>query len=122
MYKTFWNQSVHENLDRKAGLELLKWVRDGIIETNILKNEQQKHLDIIDTIIKLQHGNSYGVVENRGDSYFSVNIDGIIKPIKVYPAMCAVSSIKNDDNAILVPDRLFKVAILNAWKIVREAF
>ena len=35
--------------------------------------------------------------------------------------MCAVSSIKKDDNTILVPDRLFKVAISNAWKIVREA-
>lgn len=51
-----------------------------------------------------------------------MNIEGTIKPIKVYPAMCAISSIKNNDDAILVPDRLFKVAIPNAWKIIREAF
>ena len=118
----FWNQSVHENLDRKAGLQLLKWVRDGVIETSIPKNEQQKHLEIIDTVIKLQYGDDYGIIEGSGDSYFSTNIDGVIKPIKVYPAMCAISSIKNNDNAILVPDRLFKVATSNAWKIVREAF
>ena len=117
----FWNQSVHENLDRKAGLQLLKWVRNGEIQTDLSKDEQQKYLAIIDTIIKLQYDNRFGITENEGDSYFSVNIDGNVRPIKVYPAMCAVSSIKNDDNAILVPDRLFKVAISNAWKIVREA-
>lgn len=117
----FWNQSVHENLDRKAGLQLLKWVRNGEINTNLSKNEQKEHLTILDTIIKLQYGNHCGIIENDGDPYFSVDISGNIKPIKVYPAMCAVSSIKKDDNTILVPDRLFKVAISNAWKIVREA-
>lgn len=116
----FWNQSVHENLDRKAALQLLKWVRNGECQTELSKDEQQKLLLIIDTIIKLQHNSNCGIVEIEGDSYFGVNIAGKIKPIKVYPAMCATSSIKNEDNAILVPDRLFKVAISNAWKIVRE--
>lgn len=118
----FWNQSVHENLDRKAGLELLKWVRDGVIQTNIPKNEQQKHLEIIDTVIKLRYGDNYGIIEGNEGSYLNINIEGEVKPIKVYPAMCAISSIKNNDNAILIPDRLLKVATSNAWKIVREAF
>lgn len=118
----FWNQSIHKNLDRKAGLQLLKWVRNGEMQTELSKEEQRQHLNIIDKIIKLQYGDSCGIVENKGDSYFSININGNIKPIKVYPAMCAVSSIKNNDNAILVPDRLFEVAISNAWKIIRDAF
>ncbi|WP_352404957.1 DEAD/DEAH box helicase [Sporanaerobacter acetigenes] len=118
--RNFWNQLIHENLDRKAGLQLLRWVRYGEIHTELSKDEQQKHLSIIDTIVKLQYGNKCGIVENQGDAYFSVNINDNIRPIKVYPAMCAVSSIKNKDDAILVPDRLFKVAISNAWKIVRE--
>nr|WP_290441080.1 DEAD/DEAH box helicase [Clostridium algidicarnis] len=118
----FWNQPVHEMLDRKAGLQLLELVRDGVIVTELSKSDQKVKLDIIDTIIKLHDGNECGVVENHRDSDFSVNINGIIKPIKIYPAMCAVSSIKNKDSAILVPDRLFKVAIPNAWKIIREAF
>lgn len=118
----FWNQSVHENLDRKAGLQLLKWVRDGEIATELSEMEQKKYLDKIDTIVKLQYGDDYGIIKGDGDSYFCVNIKGNIKPIKVYPAMCATSSIKNNDNAILIPDRLFGVAISNAWKIVRKAF
>lgn len=91
------------------------------METELSKDEQKKYLDIIDTIIKLQYGKNHGIIENEGNSYFCVNICGKIKPIKVYPAMCAISSIKNYDNAILVPDRLFKVAVSNAWKIVRKA-
>ena len=119
----FWNQSIHKSLDRQAGLQLLKWVRNGEMQTALSKQEQEKHLNIIDKIIKLQYGDSYGIVENkgRGDSYFNVNLVENIKPIKVYPAMCAVKSIRNNDNAILVPDRLFKVALSNAWKIIREA-
>ncbi len=116
----FWNQSQHKNLDRKAGLQLLKWVRYGEIETKLTRKEQKEYLATIDTIVKLQHGNGYGLIEDYNGSDFCINIDGNIRPIKIIPAMCAVSSIRNDENAILVPDRLFKVAISNVWKIVRE--
>gem|GEM_PF-737543 len=116
----FWNQSVRESLDRKAGLQLLRWVRNGILDNKLSKSEQREYLSILDAIVKLQYGDKCGIVEQKGDSHFQININGKIKPITVYPAMCAVSSMYDIDGAILVPDRLFKVALSNAWKIVRE--
>lgn len=116
----FWNQTLHKNLDRKAALELLRWVRYGEIKQELPREIQKKKLDKIDTIINLYYGDGNGIVEWKGDSYYGVKINGNVRPIKVYPAMCAVSSIKNPDNAILVPDRLFDVALSKAWNMIRE--
>ena len=70
-------------------------------------------------IIKLQCDKQSGIEEN--ETVFKININGIKREILVYPSMCAIKSILNINNAILIPDRLFKVAISNVWKIVRES-
>lgn len=117
----FWNQSVHENLDRKAGLQLLNYIRNGKLETVLTKDEQEDNLKIIDTIVKLQNGDDCGINVNELGSYFSISIHDKVRRIKVYPAMCSVISIKNEENAILLPDRLCKVAVSNAWEIIRNS-
>ncbi|MFT5872267.1 MAG: ATP-dependent helicase YprA (DUF1998 family) [Clostridium sp.] len=115
----FWNQRVHENLDRKAGLQLLKWVRDGIIETILPSSIQRTYLCTLQDIIRLQCDKQSGIEEN--ETIFEINFNGIKRNILVYPSMCAIKSILNINNAILIPDRLFKVAISNVWKIVRKS-
>ncbi|MBU3191746.1 DEAD/DEAH box helicase [Clostridium bowmanii] len=114
----FWNQRVHENLDRKAGLQLLKLVRDGILEIVLPISTQRTYLVSLQDIIRLQCDKQSGIEEN--ETMFSININSIKRSILVYPSMCAIQSILNINNAILIPDRLFKVAISNVWKLVRE--
>lgn len=114
----FWNQTVHENLDRSTGLQLLKWVRHGVLETAIPVATQRNYLDTLLNIIKLQCDGQSGIEEEN--KIFTININGRKRHINVYPSMCAIQSISNDKNAILIPDRLFKVAISNVWKEVKE--
>jgi len=115
----FWNQHIHKNLDRRTGLQLLRWVMYGILEAELSITEQKQKLDIIDKIIKLQSGNDDGVIEENGQLF--VKIESNCMPVKVYSSMCAPSSIKNDKGAILLPDRLLGVAVPIAWRIIKEA-
>ncbi|MDQ2085216.1 DUF1998 domain-containing protein [Herbivorax sp. ANBcel31] len=118
----FWNQSIKGSLDRKSGLELLQWLRYGEIDKQLSVSQQKEYLTLLDTIIKLQYGNECGIIETPKEDGFEIKINEKVKPIVIYPAMCAVNSIDNYKKAILVPDRLFRVAISNAWKIVRDNF
>ncbi|WP_032122163.1 hypothetical protein [Clostridium amazonitimonense] len=43
---------------------------------------------------------------------------GAEKKIKICPAMCSLNQIHKDKERILIPDRLFKVAIADVWNIV----
>ena len=47
----FWNQSIKDKLDRKAALQLLKWVRNGKLETSITKEDKEKYIDILKEIV-----------------------------------------------------------------------
>lgn len=120
----FWNQNLHSSLDRKAGLQLLKWVRNGEIEGNLPKSRQKDFLSGISTVIKLNYGDGSGIIESKENPHLMVSINGKIKPITVYPAINALQNTKhkNPDNTILIPDRLLEVAISNAWKIIQDNF
>lgn len=118
----FWNQKLQQSLDRKAGLQLLQWVRSGKIERTLIRSVQSDHLKIIDTIIKLKYGSGSGIIEKNGHSNFVVSINGKAHPIQVYPAICSRQNITNSDDAILIPDRLLKYAPSNAWKMIQEYF
>lgn len=118
----FWNQKLHQSLDRKAGLQLLNWVRRGIFENVLPRSIQKDYLSVIDTIIKLKYGDASGIIEKNGDYNFGVVINGKTRPIIIYPAMCSQNEIDNLDNCILIPDRLIKVALPSAWKIVQNNF
>ena len=114
----FWNQKVHEDLDRFAGLQLLRWVRCGDIETSLPMSIQRNYLNTLDEIVQLKCDEQSGIFE--GNANFFININGQKRTILVYPSMCAIQTITNDTNTIAIPDRLLKVAVSNAWKIIRE--
>jgi hypothetical protein len=114
----FWNQILHENLDRKAGLELLNYARFGELKRELPVSEQKSYLEFLNEIIKLQCDENSGIVEDeRG---FFVNINNKRKKILIYPSMCAEQLIESNFNTIMIPERLFKIAISNAWKMVVE--
>ena len=117
----FWNQKVKESLDKESGLKLLEWIRDGKIEPHLPINKQRDYLDILNKIIKLQQGDEYGYEESR-DGEFFIKMNGRKRRVIVYPAMCSKNLINSAEDTILIPDRLFKVAIPYVWKLVREQF
>ncbi|MFD3156731.1 DEAD/DEAH box helicase [Haloimpatiens sp. FM7330] len=113
----FWNQSIKENLDRIAGLQLLNWVMKGELCTEIDVEKEEKYIETLKEIVHLQE--EQGDIIKRGNNYW-INMRGIEKKIKIYPAMCSLNKINKDEKTILIPDRLFKVAIADVWKIVEK--
>ena len=111
----FWNQSIKENLDRKAALQLLKWVRYGNLEQHISEEDENKYIEILNEIVKLQ--DTPGEIEKIGNEYY-LKMNNKKKKVIIYPAMCSLNQINSDIEDILIPDRLFKVSIADVWKIV----
>lgn len=117
----FWNQYIHNSLDRHAGLQLLKWVRYHEKCSLIAKDKQQESLKTLNSILKLEYGEDCGIYENKSDeSFFKVRIKNRSKPIIIYPAMYSEDNIDRNDNVIIIPDRLLKVALPKAWQIVKS--
>lgn len=115
--ENFWNQSIKSDLDRKAALQLLNWVRKGKLEKNIDKEEESKYIDIFREILNLKNDSS-NIIENN-NSYYIKN-DICKKKIKIYPAMCSIMQIEDERNTIFIPDRLFKISISDVWNVVKE--
>lgn len=113
----FWNQSIKSNLDRKAGLQLLNWVRKGNLETYIGDEERDKYIDILKEIVYLQN-NSYNIIKDKNSYWLENNKKR--KRIEIYPAMCSLKQIKNKENLILIPDRLFKISLSDVWKLLEK--
>ena len=113
----FWNQSIKPNLDRKTALELLNWVRRGILERDIIADKEIKYISILNEIVNLQN-NSYTIIQKENSNWIEGN--GLKKKIKIYPAMCSLNQICDDKDAILIPDRLFKISLADVWKVVEQ--
>lgn len=115
--QNFWNQSIKENLDRKTGLELLNWVRNGILNIKIDKNDEKNYISILKEIVELQ--DEPGNIIQIDDDYW-IEIKSKRKKIKIYPAMCSMYEVMKDSETILIPDRLFKVSIAGVWDIINK--
>ncbi|MGB5824479.1 MAG: DEAD/DEAH box helicase [Proteocatella sp.] len=113
----FWNQTVRESLDRRAALQLLNWVRKGRLDIKISQEEELGYINVLKKIVMVQENK--GDIIKRENDYW-IKIRGIEKQIKIYPAMCSLNQIDKDNESILIPDRLFKVAIADVWKIVEN--
>ncbi|KEI16343.1 hypothetical protein Z959_09975 [Clostridium novyi B str. ATCC 27606] len=116
--QNFWNQSIKQNLDRKAGLQLLNWIREGILDKETSIEEEEKYIKTLNEIVMLQE--KQGEIIKKNDDYW-ININGVIKKVKIYPAMCSLNKIDVEKNTILIPDRLFKVSIADVWNIVEKS-
>ncbi|CAB1252923.1 ATP-dependent RNA helicase SrmB [Clostridiaceae bacterium BL-3] len=114
--QNFWNQSIRENLDRKAGLQLLNWVKKGEL-AEVEREKEINYMKTLEEIAKLQEEPGRIV---KGENDYWINIGEQKKKIKIYPAMCNTNKIDRDKETILIPDRLFKVSIANVWKIVEK--
>lgn len=118
----FWNQSVHKKLDRLAGLELLKWIKYGVLD-EISFEKQKDCVDKLNKIIRLQWNEESIIYQDKESSKFHIIVDGCKKEILIYPSMCNSSLfIDNEKETIAIPDRLVNFAISNAWKRIEESF
>ncbi|KEI11067.1 hypothetical protein [Clostridium novyi] len=84
--QNFWNQSIKQNLDRKAGLQLLNWIREGILDKETSIEEEEKYIKTLNEIVMLQEKQDEIIKKN--DDYW-ININGVIKKLK-YIQQCVV--------------------------------
>ena len=84
--QNFWNQSIKQNLDRKAGLQLLNWIREGILDKETSIEEEEKYIKTLNEIVMLQE--KQGEIIKKNDDYW-ININGVIKKLK-YIQQCVV--------------------------------
>lgn len=115
--QNFWNQSTKEILDRKAGLQLLKWIRDGKLNTQVDRSKENKYIEILEELLKL-HGQC-DLVKKQDGYWLSLNKKE--KRLKIYPAMCNIEQMGKEENCILIPDRLFEVAIPAVWRMIEQS-
>lgn len=114
----FWNQTIKQKLDRRAGLQLLRWLRDGEMPLEVNKEEEVQYIEMLRSIVQLQ--DNKGDITLRGKKYW-IKYAGKEKPIKIYPAMRNKDSLLQEDETILIQDRLFKVAIADVWKTIEKS-
>ncbi len=115
----FWNQSSKENLDRQAGLELLRWLRDGELKREIDDSEEERYIEVLNNLLGLQLNGQCKIIKKQDGYWLSLNRKD--RKLKIYPAMCSREQVNKAENSILIPDRLFKVALPAVCKIIELA-
>lgn len=108
----YWNQRVHEKLDRFAALELLDWSERSVLPAPL---SYDKQADLIKAL------NGFGadyVIKSDGTKHY-VCYEGMKKVITVYPAMWNPAD-KISPAEIVVPDKLIKYALPKADAIIRS--
>lgn len=108
----FGNQRVKDQLDRFLGLNLLLFLRDGQLRTEIKLEEKQQYVDKLNEI-----GNLHGmgnIIKRINDSFYLETTFGL-KEVVFYPAMCNIYS-KNSLDKIYLSDQLCKYALSEIWK------
>ena len=111
----FWNQRVHNNLDRFAALQLLDWCQNSILPEPLSYEEQDKLLLPLNSL-----GSDYRI-DTDGQHHFLIR-DGIPHKIAVSPSMWSKRYYKIAANTITVSDKLLKYALPKADSIIREQF
>ena len=107
----FWNQILHDYLDRKCGLELLRWLRYDTVE-----KEVKRYDECIETISKIVdiYGSDYLLKIIDNEPYISHN--NITKKISLYPAM--LNNPQFEANVIAIPDKLCIESPAVVWEII----
>lgn len=109
----FWNQVLHNYLDRKCGLELLKWLRYDTVEKEVKRYNECS--ETINKIISLCNPD-YKLKTIFSDTYISYN--NVLKKIFIYPAM--LNPTQFDTDVIALPDKLCIESPAVVWDIVNK--
>ncbi len=110
----FWNQRVHTQLDRYAGLELLKWSKDSTMAHPLSYKQQDALLKPLGSLSP-----RYTIVGDRTNHYVEHN--GIKTRIYVYPAMWQEHYHTIPKDAIAISDKQIKYALPQVDAIIRKA-
>lgn len=111
--KHFWNQRVHEKLDRFAAIDLLNWCEKSVLPNALSYEEQHKLLSPLNEL------NSVFMIENDGRKHYLVT-NGGRRDIYVFPAMWNQRSSSIPANSIALSDKILKNALPKAYSIIRQ--
>ena len=112
--KHFWNQRVHEKLDRFAALDLLNWCEKSVLPAQLSFDEQHKLL------IPLNELNSLYRIEDDGVKHYVVE-NGCRHDIYVYPSMWSRKAPGIPINAIALSDKMMINALPKADMVIRQS-
>jgi hypothetical protein len=112
----FGNQRVKEQLDRFLGLDLLLFLRDGQLKTDISFDEKCQYVDELNEIANL-HGMD-NIITNENKDFYLKTISGN-KEIVFYPAMCNIET-QGTNEQIFLSDRLCRYAMSEIWKKIQD--
>lgn len=112
----FGNQRVKEQLDRFLGLDLLMFLRDGQLRTDISFDEKQQYVDELNEIATL-HGMDI-IIHNENKAFYLKTKSGN-KEIVFYPAMCNMET-QGTNEQIFLSDRLCRYAMSEIWKKIQD--
>lgn len=109
----FWNQRVHTQLDRFAGLELLKWCKNSALAAPLTYRQQDELLKPLGRLSP-----RYQISRDGTNHYVECNGQKI--RIYVYPAMWNKYSKSIPQDAIAISDKSIKYALPQVDAIIRE--
>ncbi|HEY9059691.1 MAG TPA: Zn-binding domain-containing protein [Pseudobacteroides sp.] len=112
--KHFWNQRVHNRLDRYAALELLDWGMHSQLPEEIPVDKQY---EIIASLKRVLETGTKIRIDNEGKSIFAY-YGNVKKKVIVYPAMINENYINAGLSTILIPDRVITKALPKAYNYV----
>lgn len=112
----FWNQRVHDKLDRVLGNDFLQFVRYGKLETVVPDKKVKRYLDEINQIAAFQ---GYNLIISEKSQKHYLNTGNGEKEIIIYPAMCNIKKLRNT-NAICISDRMCRYAMADVWQQIES--
>lgn len=110
--KNYWNQQVHDLLDRFAALQLIDWCQKGEVAKDLPMPEQKKLLAPLEEL-----DTRWKIVEKSEQLFLKK--DGEEKLIVVHPAM-QQSKPRSKEEAIYVPDLYLRYALPLAERKIEE--
>lgn len=113
--KNYWNQKYHVELNRKEGLELLRWAMNGTMPKEFNVEEQES---LLRPIIELFAQSNMAYKVNKKGDRLSIEYYGIKQEILVVPAIYNKNYFKEFNSDLILSDKLIKYALPMAFKQV----
>lgn len=114
--KHYWNQRVHNRLDRHAAIQLLDWCSKEKMADEIMF---EKQLNIVAGIKELAMQDADFVLNNEGNKMW-IECGATKKELYVYPAMWAPGSLSIPRGSIAISDKMILSAMPYAYIQIRD--